>query len=370
MLFKATLRKELGRSFTATFIVLTSVVMTLTLIRTLGQAAKGSFDVGDTLLVMGYTILAYTPTLLSMSILISIIGTITRMFVQSEMVIWQSSGQALTSFIGPCFRFCWPIIILIAALTMFFLPWSNENINNLKNNFQARGDLDRIQPGIFRESSNGEKVFFTENSFEENKNGRNVFIVSHERGLRTLTTAIEGKITKGEEDNKLILYEGQRLEQSLKESNLKISDFKEYGVVIETIDNSGKFQKQINALATFDLLSNPNNSSLSELAWRFGLVMASINLVFIGVASSVVRPRTGRGVNFGFGLFSFIIYYNLILISRDWIFNGRLGFWEALITIHGGILLITLILLIKINSGWMLISLIKIKIKKYVSESI
>ena len=42
MLFDSSIRKELARSFGATAVVLITVVMTMMLIRTLGQAYKGS----------------------------------------------------------------------------------------------------------------------------------------------------------------------------------------------------------------------------------------------------------------------------------------------------------------------------------------
>ena len=41
MLFHSTLRKELARSFGATLVVLVTIVMTMTLIRTLSQASRG-----------------------------------------------------------------------------------------------------------------------------------------------------------------------------------------------------------------------------------------------------------------------------------------------------------------------------------------
>ena len=57
MLFDSSLRKELARSFGATLVVLVTVVMTMMLIRTLGQASKGSVSPSDVMLVMGFTVL-------------------------------------------------------------------------------------------------------------------------------------------------------------------------------------------------------------------------------------------------------------------------------------------------------------------------
>ena len=67
MLFHSTLRKELARSFGATLVVLVTIVMTMTLIRTLSQASRGSVNPQDVLMVMGYTVLGYLPPVLTLS---------------------------------------------------------------------------------------------------------------------------------------------------------------------------------------------------------------------------------------------------------------------------------------------------------------
>ena len=52
MLFHSSIRKELARSFGATLVVLVTVVMTMTLIRTLGEASRGTFNPADVMIIM------------------------------------------------------------------------------------------------------------------------------------------------------------------------------------------------------------------------------------------------------------------------------------------------------------------------------
>ncbi|HEY8907038.1 MAG TPA: LptF/LptG family permease, partial [Rhodoferax sp.] len=142
MLFHSSLRKELSRSFGATLVVLVTVVMTMTLIRTLGQASRGSFNPSDVTMVMGYTVVAYMPTLLTMSLFIAIISTLSRMYRESEMVIWFCSGKGLSALLTPLMQFAWPIFAVVAALALLVLPWSNQRIENLQKQYEQRGDLD------------------------------------------------------------------------------------------------------------------------------------------------------------------------------------------------------------------------------------
>src|SRR2546427_509276 len=93
MLFDSSIRKELARSFGATVVVLITVVMTMMLIRTLGQAYKGNVSPSDVLLVMGYTVLGQLPTILGLGLFVAVVGSLSRMYRDSEMVIWFRSEE-------------------------------------------------------------------------------------------------------------------------------------------------------------------------------------------------------------------------------------------------------------------------------------
>jgi lipopolysaccharide export system permease protein len=150
MLFHSSVRKELARSFGATLVVLVTIVMTMTLIRTLGQATRGSVNPSEVMMVMGYTVLGYLPPILTLSLFIAIVGTISRMYRDSEMVIWFSSGRGLSGFLPPLFRFAWPVLVVIAVLALGVWPWSNQQTQDLRDRYGKRGDLERVTPGSSR----------------------------------------------------------------------------------------------------------------------------------------------------------------------------------------------------------------------------
>ena len=78
MLFHSSIRKELARTFGATLVVLITIVMTIILIRTLGQASRGTVNPSEVMMVMGFSVLGYLPVLLPLSLFISIVGTLSR----------------------------------------------------------------------------------------------------------------------------------------------------------------------------------------------------------------------------------------------------------------------------------------------------
>lgn len=352
MLFHSSIRKELARSFGATLIVLATVIMTMTLIRTLGQASRGSFNPSDVILVMGYTVLAYMPTILTMSLFISIIATLSRMYSDSEMVIWFTSGRGLSALLRPLFRFAWPVLLVVMALALLVLPWSNQKIENMKDQYEKRGDIERIQPGQFQESAGGKRVFFVEKDTSGKQSGNNVFIATTEFGKETVTSARSGRIQSVGQDRFLMLSSGQRLESVIGKSDLKISEFEEYGTKVGVDLLSGTEYVPINTRPTLDLLNNMTLPNLAELSWRLGLIFAAVNFVIIGIAVSSVNPRVGRSANLVFSLFSFVIYYNLLNLGQSWIASGKFTFGGFLLALHGSVLVLGTLWLAKGHNNW------------------
>jgi len=168
MLFQSSLRKELARSFGATLVVLVTIILTIVLIRTLGLAAKGQVSPQDILLLLAYATLGRLPTILSLSLFIAILTTLSRLYRDSEMVIWFSSGRGLASFVPPVMRFSWPVLLVIAVSALWLWPWTNQKTQELRSSYQQRSNLDRVAPGQFQESSDGSRVFFIDRNSQLN----------------------------------------------------------------------------------------------------------------------------------------------------------------------------------------------------------
>jgi len=354
MLFHSSVRKELARSFGAVLVVLVTVVMTMTLIRTLGQASRGNFNPADVTQIMGYTVLAYMPTLLSMSLFIAVISTLSRMYRDSEMVIWFGSGEGLLSLLKPLMRFSWPIFMVVGILALLVLPWSNQRIEALKFQYERRGDLDRIKPGQFQESANGERVFFVEKNTQSQSTGSNVFIAATERGKETVTSARGGRIEQLSQGQFLMLNNGQRLERVIGTTDLKLSEFVVYGTRIGGDAQSLAAYIPVNTMSTLTLMKNPVLTSLGELSWRWGLLLAAFNFVVIGIGVSNVNPRLNKSVNLVFAMFTFVVYFNLLNLGQSWIASGRVPFWMFLLALHGGVLLVAALWLTKEHNNWRL----------------
>ena len=342
MLFDSSIRKELARGFGATLVILVTIVMTIMLIRTLGQAARGSFNPSDVLMVMGYTVLGQLPTSLTLALFIEIVATLSRMDSEREMAIWFTSGQGLTGFVKPLFRFAWPVLLVITALALLVWPWANRQTQELHGRYERRGDLDRVAPGQFQESAAGNRVFFIDKDSADGKLGRNVFISASENGKDAVTSARSGRIESVGPDRYLMLRNGQRLEILAGHSDLKVSDFAEYGTRLGDAELGTPDVPPPATVPTLALVANPTAVNQGELAWRIGRPLAAINLVLLAIAVPGINPRAGRGGSLAFALFAFICYYNLLNLGNSWIATGLVSFPKFMAMAHGGALLLGL----------------------------
>lgn len=336
MLFDSSIRKELGRSFSATLVVLITVVMTMMLIRTLGQATKGTVSPSDVMLVMGFTVLGQMSTILTLSLFIAVVGTLSRMYRDSEMAIWFASGQGLASLLHPILRFAWPIVAVIAVLALLVWPWSNQQIQELRSQFEQRSDIDRIAPGEFQESSDGSRVIFIDKDSLSEESASNIFLVEQRQGREFVTSSKTASVQNLDGARHAVLTQGQRLENDQATGKIKLTHFDSYTL---RLDEPGPSQTTLTAraLSTPQLFENPTPANLAEAGWRAGLPLAALNLLVLALAITIVNPRAGQSTSLVVALLAFVVYYNLMSMGQSWVASGRLSLATYVIGIHGSI---------------------------------
>lgn len=354
MLFDSALRKDLARSFVATLVVLLTTVITLMLIRTLGQASKGSVSPQDIMLVMGYTVLGYMPIVLSLSMFVATIGTLARMYQDSEMVIWFASGKGIASMLPTLARFSWPVIAAIVVLSLAVWPWSQAQILDLRHQFQQRSDIDRLAPGEFQVSSDGETVFFVDRNSSnlDQAEARQIFLATQSPGLDAVTTAQQARLEQREGQTWAVLERGQRIEQRSGDNpSTRVSDFAHYEAIVYR-DPVGMAETTVRSTPTHQLLAEATPVFQSELVWRLGLIFSAINYVVLALALTSANPRSSRMGHTITSLLVFVVYFNLLSLGQSWVAREKIAAMPLLILLHGGVLLLAVGWLLARNAQW------------------
>jgi lipopolysaccharide export system permease protein len=342
MIFKQAFQRELSRTFGATLVVLVTIVMSMMLIRTLGLASKGVVNPQEVLLIMAYSVMGHAPTILALALFITVVSTFARMISDSEVVIWLSSGKSLGSFVKPLFSFAAPIFITITLMAFMVWPWSNTQLQDLRERYEQRGDLERIVPGEFQESANGKRIIYVDKSDIQdinNAKASNVFIATTDQGKEVVTSAQKGHIEIVNGEKYIVLSKGHQLTLDSGKQDIKLVEFETMGSLIGATE-SDPASGFPNARTTLTLLREPKLDNQGELSWRIGIVLASINLMLLALATASTKPRNTRTSHLLFAILAFVTYYNFINVGQNWIASGRVGFFDTVLMLHGGVFLV------------------------------
>ena len=353
MIFQTSLRRELGRNFAATLVVLTTIVLTMMLIRVLGLASRGSVNPADVFLVLAYFMLGHLSTIMTLCLFIAIVHTLTRIAADHELVIWHASGKGLSSLLGPILRFSWPIVVGIFSLALLVWPWSNAQTQKLRDQYEQRGDLERVSPGQFQESADGTRVFYIDKEPEQATQRSNIFIYESRGNRESIVTAKSGQIETINKRQFLVLNGGQRVVISDEGRNVEVSEFSRFGSLIRQSALGGLGNDLPKTKSSASLLLAGDSISMGELSWRLSLGLAAMNICVLGLAlSASANPRQGRSQNYLMAIFVFVMYYNLINVGQGWISAERMSAGAWMLLLHGSFFLAGAAVLAAKHNNW------------------
>jgi lipopolysaccharide export system permease protein len=345
MIFQRALHRELANAAGATFTVLFTIIVTWTLIRILGQAAGGQVASSDVLALIAFTVLNYLPTILILTIFISVLAAVTRSYRDSEMVVWFASGQSLARWIRPVLTFGLPLVLLVATLSFVATPWAAMKRAEFVERFEKREDLKRVAPGQFKESTSANRVFFVEGSAARGTTVvQNVFVNTTEpNNSDSVVVAKEGVIEPdGKGGQYLVLRNGRRYQGVPGRSDFQTMEFERYSMRVGTKVPVTGADLSVDAMSTPALLKVRNQYTLAELLYRISAPIMAVVLMLLAIPLGFVNPRAGSSANLILALLIFFTYSNLSKLAEASVKQNKLSFGVAWWPLHLAALLAVL----------------------------
>lgn len=349
MIFRRSLVSELANSAGAVFTVIFSIVITIGLVKILGMAAGGRIDTGTVVEMVVYEALVNMAPLLAVSLFIAVLVTLTRSWLDSEMVVWFSSGGiGLTSWIRPVLRFGIPIIILIAALSLVISPWAKGQSELNKQMFTQRDDVSRLSPGRFIEIQSGRHVFFIEEVSDDGLSVKNVFVTETSRDEEMIVVASSGRVEVNEDgDRYIVLNDGRRYEGKAGTPEYTITEFGTYSLRLDVKPDKAIQMADTDARPLPLLWISDDNESKGEIMWRVSWPLAALNLIMIAIPLSYTNPRMGRSLNMVIALLIFVLYLNGISVGKTMVEQGMLSWWASTLLLNCAFTLMAILLFLR-----------------------
>jgi lipopolysaccharide export system permease protein len=316
--------------------------------RYLAQAAVGNLPSDVIFTLLGYTSLGAFSLLLPMGAFFAVMLALGRMNADSELTVIASCGVSNTRLIRNVLIFSSTIALIVGLLAFLWVPDALSSRYELEQRARLSADTSGLISGTFKESRNGEWTFYSQNLSDDKASMENIFIKINRKNHRPLIfRAKKGrfKIDSSTGDKYLILEDGYRYEGQAGDLDFSIIKYASHSLLIEKAKRQQieEFQK---ALPSSVLWHRGRLSDFAELQWRAASVLMTVILSVLAISLAKVAPRRGRYAGFFPAILIYIIYSNLLGVSKAWISKGLIAPWFGAIWVH---LLMILILLIMTN---------------------
>jgi lipopolysaccharide export system permease protein len=334
MLYRRTLTREMGLTTGAVLTVLIAIAMVILFIRLLGDVARGELANEAVFAFLGFSLLYFLPVLLTIALFAGVLLPLSRMWRDSEMVIWFNAGLSLTQWMRPVLSFAVPLSLVILLLTVLINPWMQTKRSEYRQDLRSRSEASLITPGMFAESSGGQRVYYVESLNPLTGTVRNVFMQSRIDGQLGLVVAREGSQTLLPDGSRYLVFKnGRRYEGTPGQLDYRIVQFQRYWMRLDPGATGGK-ESNIRYVRIGKLIRDDSPQARAELLWRVGVPLSALILAVMAIPLSFVNTRARRSYGLGVALLLYFVYNNLLSLSQAWVAQSKLNPWVGMVTAH------------------------------------
>jgi len=339
MLYRRALTREMALTTGAVLTVLAAIALVVLFIRLLGDVARGELANEAVFAFLGFSLLYFLPVLMTISLFAGVLLPLSRMWRDSEMVIWFNAGLSLAQWMRPVLTFAVPFSLVILVLTLVLNPWAQTKKYEYRQELRSRSESSLIAPGLFAESSAGQRVYYVESLNPLTGIVHNIFMQSRIDGRLGLVVAREGNYTEMPDGSRYLVFkEGRRYEGTPGQLDYRIVQFERYWMRLDPIPVTGK-ETGIRQAPLSELLADPTPPARAELLWRVGVPISALVLAVMAIPISFVNTRARRSYGLLVALLLYFVYNNLLSLTQAWVTQGKLNPWAGMLGSHAVMLL-------------------------------
>ena len=301
----------------------------------LEEASLGALASSTAVFLIFYRLPEFFQIVLPFALYFAVLLTFGRLYAESEMAVFQSSGVDTVKILR------WislPIIIitfLVAILTIFLTPLSTYFLGKFLVEERANTFSKTTNLGSFLVSKSGSRAVYTKGVAEDGTTLENVFVFEEGQGGKNVSLwAKTGIRTMADLDGSqyLELRDGIRYEGRPGFADYSVLEFETFKQRIELGElNLDKFL--IPSASFFDL--DHTARARAEFHWRLALPIFCLVGSLLALGLSKVKPRQGRFVKIVPGAVVVFFYYLLLLLNHNAIAEDSLPSSLGLWLVHG-----------------------------------
>ena len=347
------LAREILKTSLATLLILYVILVSNALGRVLADIADGDIPQQALWPVMFGQAVSLLSLLLPIAFFLGVVFTFGRMYKDHEIVVMNACGIGYRDFYRPVMLALLPFF----CVSVYFSLWLNaevlraaENVIDSENN---QHEFHQVKAGQFNQSSSGDLVFFMESISDDRLELRDIIISQPGRDAMIIETAKSGQqeIDEKTGDLFLVIGPGERYEGKAGDPRAKHTRFDQHGILLQKKVQAAREEPHSDQMPLPRLWQSPKLKHRVELQWRIAVPVVLLVLAILAVPLSYIAPRQGRYGKVGAALLVFILYLNLMALTRAQMEEGvipvALNFWW----VHLLFLALALALIYRRNRG-------------------
>lgn len=342
--------KEVASNFFAVSSMLLLIFLSARFVRYLASAASGEFSGNVILSLILFRLPSFLEIILPLSLFLGIMLAYGRLYVESEMVVLQTSGlskkRLFVYTMGPAVI----VMLIVLSCTVYFSPLGFGKYYNLIKSPASTNNFGTLIAGSFRKNDAGNMVIYTEKLTENKTKLHDVFIVrSHDASSGTQLQIIKAKtgelVNKFSGDQYLEFYDGVQITSKLEDLDYTFTRYDTAGILMRKQSSEAKQRYRVDSVSTLSLMDSDSVKERATLHWRLFMPIMIPIIIMIALALSETSHRRGRYIKMLPGIILFFLYYVLLGNARTQAEKGAIPPEIALWVVHFSFFLLALLLL-------------------------
>jgi lipopolysaccharide export system permease protein len=330
--------------------------------RYLALAAVGNLPSEVIFTLLGYSSLGALSLLLPIGAFLAVLLALGRMNSDSELTVIAACGIPNQRVMRNVAIFSVSIALIVAMLSLVIVPNVLSGRYELEQKARMAADTSGLVAGSFKESRDGSWTFYSQGLSNDEQKMESVFIEIHRDDRPLVFRAKHGRFDiDPQTGNKyLILDDGYRYEGQAGDKDFVIAKFETHSLLVEK-GGQKQVRERHKSLPTADLWTRGHNKDIAEVQWRVSAAIMTVVLCFFAMRFANTGPRQGRYAGLLPAILLYIVYSNLLGVSRAWVAKGVLSPWLGGLWVH---LLMIIVLLVLFNQQKISQVWVQYKLKK------
>jgi lipopolysaccharide export system permease protein len=343
--------REVLKTLSLIIVILLVVLFANQIVRLLGEMATGALS-GELLLSLtGYQMIRLLPRLLPAAFFFALLWVLAGMYRDNEMTALYSSGVSLARIYRAALTSALPICLLTAAFSLYWVPWANAGIQQIKQQPQTPDKISLIRPAEFNEY--GEVIVYAASLSPEGTRLHQLFLQDHQQGQTGIVLADSARVHTAPDTSEryLILQQGRRYVGTPGQADYQLSTFAEYGLRLP-VTEPGAAPRQIAAQPSSQLWQQDHLAARAEWQYRLSLPLAVLIFTLLAVPLARVAPRKDIYGRIALAILIYFVYLNLQRAAERWMEQAITPAWLGLWWVAASLAAIAGLLLC-LHSAWL-----------------